>query len=156
MSYFQKIMLVNFLISILFLVDRLTKWFAFQISDIGLFLISQKFCGLKLYKNFNLVFNIKIYPPFFYFLVCVIILILLLFLIKNYRKRNFFLIFSFSLVLIGAISNLIDRVMWGYVVDFLFFFDYSIFNLSDVYIVTGIGLIFIYELRHSKKVVKEV
>jgi len=51
------------------------------------------------------------------------------------------------LILIGGISNLIDRIQYGSVVDFVQIFvgDYrlSVFNLADVYIV--VGLVFILQ-----------
>ena len=39
----------------------------------------------------------------------------------------------------GAIGNLIDRVTTGYVVDFLDFRIWPVFNTADVAIVTGVG-----------------
>ncbi len=150
MSFFRKIMLINFLVSILFLADRLTKWLAEKIPAGGVFLFSEKFVGLKFYKNFNLIFNIALPGWVMYGLIFIILASLLWLLVKNYRKKNAFLIFSLSLIVIGAISNLIDRLYFGFVVDFLSFFDYSIFNLSDVYIVGGVGLILIWELADKK------
>lgn len=145
MSYFRKTMLINFLISILFLVDRLTKWLAFKISEGGIFLWSKKFVGLHLYKNFNLIFNIILPERLMYGLVSIILVLLLWFLVKNYALKNIFLIFSLSLIVAGAISNLTDRLYFGFVVDFISFVDYSFFNLADVYIISGVGLIFISE-----------
>jgi len=55
-----------------------------------------------------------------------------------------------SLIIVGAVSNLIDRLYFGFVVDFISFFDYSIFNLSDAHIVCGVGLILIWELKNKK------
>ncbi|MFA5129014.1 MAG: signal peptidase II [Patescibacteria group bacterium] len=145
MSYFRKTMLINFLISILFLVDRLTKWLAFKISEGGIFLWSKKFVGLHLYKNFNLIFNITLPEWAMYGLISIILAVLIFLLVKNYILKNIFLIFSLSLIIAGAMSNLFDRLYFGFVVDFINFFDYSFFNLSDVYIISGVGLIFISE-----------
>ncbi len=151
MLFIRKIMLINFLISILFLVDRLTKGLAFKIPEGGLFLFSEKFIGLRLYKNFNLIFNIVLPEWLMYLLIGAILIVLIWFLVKNYLCKNIFLIFSLSLIISGAISNLLDRLFWGYVVDFLSLFNYSIFNLSDVYIVCGVGLVFILEFILKKK-----
>jgi signal peptidase II len=154
MSFIRKIMLINFLISILFLADRLTKWFSFKIPSEGVFLFSEKFIGLRLYKNFNLIFNITLPEWAMYGLIGIILAVLILLLVKNYILKNIFLIFSLSLIIAGAVSNLFDRIIFGYIVDFLSFFNYSVFNLSDVYIVSGVGLIFISEfiLKREKGV----
>ncbi|MFA5413246.1 MAG: signal peptidase II [Patescibacteria group bacterium] len=145
MPFFRKIMLINFLVSILFFLDRLTKWFALKIPEGGVFLFSKKFIGFNLYKNFNLIFNIVLPEWLMYSLIVLILAALVWLLFKNYARQNIFLIFSLSLIVAGAMSNLLDRLYFGFVVDFLSFFDYSIFNLSDVYIFSGVGLIFIAE-----------
>lgn len=147
MTYAKKTALINFLIGVLFLVDRLTKWLAARIPEGGVFLFSEKFAGLRLYQNFNLIFNIGLPPVLMYGLIAVILAVLFWFLIKSYSESNFFFIFFLSLIIIGAVSNLFDRIYFGSVIDFISFFDYSIFNLSDVYIVSGVGLILIWELR---------
>jgi len=41
----------------------------------------------------------------------------------------------------GAVGNLLDRVRLGYVVDFLNFYMWPIFNVADMTIVIGVGLI---------------
>jgi len=156
MIYFKKIMLINFLISILFLVDRLTKWLALKIPEGGIFFISKKIIGLSLYKNQNIVFNLEIHQTLLYIFIFVILAILIWFLIRNYQNKNIFFIFSISLIIVGALSNLIDRLFFGYVIDFLSFFNYSIFNLSDVYIVVGVGFIFAWEFWSSRKAVKAI
>ncbi len=47
------------------------------------------------------------------------------------------------LILAGAIGNIIDRVFRGYVVDFFefTFFDWPVFNVADIYVVTGVILL---------------
>lgn len=44
------------------------------------------------------------------------------------------------LLLSGAIGNMIDRILHGYVVDFLYFnlIDFPIFNIADCYVVIGV------------------
>ncbi|MBI5071948.1 signal peptidase II [Candidatus Falkowbacteria bacterium] len=151
LTFAKKMMLINFLISILFLADRLAKWCALGISEGGVFLFSEKFVGLRFYKNFNLIFNIALPEILMYGLISIILAVLAWLLIKNYRQKNIFLIFSFSLIIAGAVSNLIDRLYFGFVIDFISFFDYSVFNLSDVYIIGGVGLIFIREFFLKNK-----
>lgn len=52
------------------------------------------------------------------------------------------------LILSGAIGNLIDRIAYGYVIDFLYFrlIDFPIFNFADCCVVVGAGLLFIFVL----------
>ncbi len=55
------------------------------------------------------------------------------------------------LILAGAISNLIDRIIYGSVIDYLLLnkFPYS-FNIADSSILTGVGLIIIKLMKDSK------
>ena len=48
-------------------------------------------------------------------------------------------LFSVSLIAGGALGNLIDRLFWGFVVDFLelLFIDFYIFNVADAAVVAG-------------------
>ena len=60
---------------------------------------------------------------------------------------------AYSLVLGGAIGNFINRLFYGYVIDFIdikiFGYDYPIFNLADVFIVIGVILLIIYSWRNG-------
>jgi signal peptidase II len=49
----------------------------------------------------------------------------------------------------GALSNLLDRLRLGYVIDFLDFRVWPVFNLADVAIVVGTGLILLRLLRRA-------
>lgn len=79
-----------------------------------------------------------------------------LFVIYVLPKANstFFKI-SLSLVLAGAVGNLIDRVRLGYVVDYLSFdifgYDFPVFNLADMCIVIGCILMMIFVLFIHKE-----
>lgn len=58
-------------------------------------------------------------------------------------------IISASLLLGGVVGNLIDRIIYGYVIDFLDFkfwgYDFPVFNMADIFIVSG-ALLIIFEL----------
>jgi len=48
-----------------------------------------------------------------------------------------------ALALGGAFGNLVDRIRLGYVIDFLDFQVWPVFNLADIAIVAGVGLVII-------------
>ncbi|HSB05343.1 MAG TPA: signal peptidase II [Thermodesulfobacteriota bacterium] len=68
----------------------------------------------------------------------------ILFLVRRMKEDEKILTLSFSLVLAGAIGNLIDRLRYGEVIDFLEFylssFFWPAFNIADSAICIGIGL----------------
>ena len=65
---------------------------------------------------------------------------------KKHRPESVLLLTSCSLILSGAIGNLIDRVQFGYVRDFIDvqFIDFYTFNVADCGIVIGAALLIIY------------
>lgn len=68
----------------------------------------------------------------------------ILYFFMKIKEREKSLLFSLSLVLSGAIGNLIDRFFYGEVVDFLdfhlFSYHWPAFNIADSAITIGIGL----------------
>lgn len=61
---------------------------------------------------------------------------------------------SYGLLLGGIFGNLIDRVLRGYVTDFLEFtllgYHFPVFNLADIWIVSGVALIIIQIWKGDK------
>jgi len=79
----------------------------------------------------------------------------ILFLFIKAKESEKTLSLSFSLVLSGAIGNLIDRLRYGEVVDFLDFclssYHWPAFNVADSAICIGIGLMVLELLIRDKK-----
>jgi signal peptidase II len=57
---------------------------------------------------------------------------------------------GFALIIGGAVGNLIDRTVHGHVIDFVLFhtpvWSFAIFNLADVFITVGAGMVVLEEL----------
>jgi signal peptidase II len=77
--------------------------------------------------------------------IAIVISALLLFWLRKLPANNWILCGAYSLVLAGAIGNLVDRLMHGYVIDFIHFYyenwHYPAFNIADMAIVGGAGLL---------------
>lgn len=58
---------------------------------------------------------------------------------------------SLAMIAGGGIANLIDRVFLGYVVDYLDFRVFPIFNLADICVCVGCGLLILYMLLFDGK-----
>lgn len=83
-----------------------------------------------------------------FLLVSAAAIILLPILLYKYRKVHFLFGFSLSLIIGGAIGNMIDRLFAenGGVTDFIefAFIDFPIFNVADICVCVGAVLMFIY------------
>ncbi len=51
----------------------------------------------------------------------------------------------------GAIGNVIDRIIFHEVTDFLAFWSFPIFNVADVLVSVGVGLLLLQEIKSMKK-----
>lgn len=90
---------------------------------------------------------------FFLGLAVIISIALIVMLFKNsatLKLQNS----AYALIIGGAIGNAIDRAYHGYVVDFLHFYwgiyHYPIFNIADVAIVCGAGLLILETVLDGK------
>ena len=67
-------------------------------------------------------------------------------------------LFSFALILVlsGALGNIMDFFLYGYVVDMFHFvlwgYDYPIFNVADSLVCVGVALLFISSFKQSKRI----
>lgn len=68
--------------------------------------------------------------------------IIYIYFIKNKDLNNFEIV-AYALLLSGIIGNLIDRILYGYVIDFIdvTVFDFAIFNFADSFIVISVILL---------------
>lgn len=56
---------------------------------------------------------------------------------------------AYSLLLAGGLGNLSDRLLRGYVVDFVYLHYWPVFNMADVFLVIGAGLLLLLSRRAS-------
>lgn len=87
-------------------------------------------------------------------------LLIVVLLVRGYFKHPLGQL-ALALVLAGAVGNLIDRALLGYVVDMfsLQFMHFAIFNIADIGVVLGGVLLFVYLLffwRGGEKPTAEV
>lgn len=76
----------------------------------------------------------------------VMIIAALVYMIIMRKKGHPVMMTSVALIAGGGIGNLIDRIAVGYVVDYLDFRVFPIFNLADIAVCVGCGLLIIYVL----------
>ena len=80
------------------------------------------------------------------FLVCTLLILILIVFFYNRLpagKRFFMMRLVAVFLAAGAVGNLIDRMRYSYVVDFLYFklIDFPVFNVADCYVTVGAVLL---------------
>lgn len=140
MKYGSKIKFLIFLNFSLIILDRFSKWFILNFPD----LYQDGLIELKLFKNPNLYF-ISLNSILLYFLIGTAFLLFFFLFFKNWQKKDFLLMTGFSLIIFGGLSNFLDRIIFGYVIDWLrvFFLPISIFNIADIMIIGGIIILIV-------------
>lgn len=121
-----------FTILSLFIFDRFTKVYILKNP-------SPNFWGgfFESHINTGVAFSLPISYLILYPLL-IIILTLLFYLWKKDFNRRSILIWPWALIIIGAISNFMDRIRYGGVIDFINIPYFTVLNLSDIYISIGI------------------
>lgn len=135
----KKISLVSLVV---FLIDRITK---ILITNNFTLNVKNKIIKKVFYitnsHNDGAAFSLFSGNPMFLILVTTIVLILIYKHIQNSHGMKMFTIISYGLLLGGIVGNLVDRVLYGYVIDFIdlviFKYDFAIFNVADMAICAG-------------------
>jgi len=98
---------------------------------------------LDFVRNYGAAFNIFSGSRIFLSLISIIFSILLIYLIIRKNKLHSYDLYAYSFILGGTIGNGIDRILKGYVVDFinLNIINFPVFNIADISI--NIGFIFL-------------
>ena len=143
---------IIFLVSIIvFIVDIISKILVsnFMLEDQSIKIINN-FLYFTYAKNTGIAFSFLEGNMLFIISMTLIIVVLLIKYVYN-KKLDLKEKISYGLVLGGAIGNLFDRIIYGYVIDFIdvyiFGYDYPIFNVADSCVVVGIILILLLSFK---------
>ncbi len=138
----QRFVFANAVVVALFIVDRtLKRWFNQNPSEIigSDFFYNQ--LQFRFAKNFGVAFGINLGQTITSMVVVGAILLVMWMLVSEYRQRHTLTVWGLTFILIGAISNLFDRLLFGYVVDYIDVPWFTVFNIADVMITGGVLLL---------------
>ena len=143
---------IYFITLILFLIDFATKKIIVQKMDLlKSFEIIPNFFYITYVQNNGAAWSILKGNTILLSIVSLVAFIAVGNYMKKVRNLNIKSIIAFAFVLSGILGNFVDRVCYGYVVDFLDFklfgYDYPVFNLADIMIVVGIVMLIVLMVR---------
>ncbi len=125
------------LLTTLFFTDRLIKYF---VLNSGKYTLNKGF-ALGTFDNLNE--YIAVIFPF-----CIIFVIAFLGL-KQRKKLGVFSKLAMLSIILGSGSNLLDRIMYNGVIDYIALLWLPVFNIADVMIV--VGLLYLLIIEYGKK-----
>ena len=130
--------------------DQLLKqWISHHLS-VGETILSNPVIDLTYLKNTGAAWSIFSGKKWLLIIIALVAIVILTYLIiKNHRHP--LLATGLSLALSGAIGNVIDRILYGYVIDMfqLEFISFPIFNIADIALCLGVFMILIYLIRED-------
>lgn len=139
---------LGFLMGILIIIaDQSTKYLSVvYLMDKRPVVLIENLLELHFVRNYGAAFGILQNQRVFFITITSLVLIgMSIYMIRNRNKLTEIANLAMGFLLGGALGNLIDRIRLGYVVDFikvdLRIYDFPVFNIADIFIVLGTGLL---------------
>lgn len=152
----KRIMLFSMIIFIIDQVVKLIVGFSLELNtSITVF---NNFFYISNVHNYGAAFSILYGNRVFLVIVSIITLVLVYYFLLKNKKFSWFNIIFYSLLIGGILGNLFDRIIYGYVVDYLDFYifgyNFPIFNVADMCIVVAVILAMIDIIRSENDEVR--
>ena len=116
------------------------------------------FLNFQLIWNDGIAFGLLSFDNNFYYnfiTVMIIVVIIVLLLIMNTQETHSYF---YAMIIGGALGNLIDRIRYSSVPDFIDFhisnFHWFVFNIADIFVSLGVFCLIIAEIFFNKEKVK--
>ena len=140
-----------FLSIFIVLIDQYTKYLMIYNKKLFInkdFLLSK----LDLVKNYGAAFNILSGNRLFLSIISIIFSLILIYLIIRKKSSNKIDYLSYSFILGGTIGNGIDRILKGFVIDFinLNIINFPVFNIADISINIGFILLLFNIFKNNR------
>jgi signal peptidase II len=154
-----KLMRWLFLSLVVIVLDQLTKFWIAGAFHYGESLALLPFFNLVHAHNTGAAFSFLAgeagWQRFFFIGIALAASVLIVYLLRKHAAERWFCL-ALSLILGGALGNVIDRVRFGYVIDFLDFYyagwHFPAFNVADSAITLGAALLILDSLRNREGV----
>jgi signal peptidase II len=139
--------------------DQLTKLYIARTLPLHTMIrVIENFFTITYLRNKGAAFGMLATSPWrlpFFILVSTVAVVVIFTVIKKLRDDQKLAALSLSLVLAGALGNLIDRISYGEVIDFIFVHWYEhywpAFNVADSAICVGVFLLSLDMIREERR-----
>ena len=138
--------------------DLISKQIIYYSIDLNSFLTITSFLDVAHIRNFGISFGFfsGMVSPWIFILVGIIVTGFIFYMLI--KSTNHMEKWGLTVIIAGALSNIADRALNGYVTDFIYLhyqdFYWPAFNFADIYISVGICVIVLHLLRDLNKRIK--
>lgn len=139
---------------IFFVVDQIIKIFLSSKMIVNQsFILIKNFLSITLVHNKGAAFSILTGSRFLLIIIALLVLAVLVIYIKKQDVIDYIDAFAYSLLIGGTLGNLMDRIVHGYVIDYISLgfgeFYFPIFNFADICIVGAVIIMLIKMVKES-------
>ena len=130
--------------------DQLTKWLAvIYLSGEPSFPLWEDVFHLTFVKNEGAAFGMLSDHRWVFMIFSTVAIIALAVYLFRFPPKSRFVQITLAMIIGGGIGNMIDRVLLGYVIDFLDFtlINFAVFNVADSFVTVGAFLLIGYLIR---------
>ena len=146
MQFHRSVILKKTIIFLLLVLsDLLSKYFVFNYIDLYKFIKITGFLEITHIHNFGVSFGLfsETIPSLALILISIMVVLFMIYLLLG--SKDVLENWGLFIIICGAIANIIDRSINGYVIDFIYFhinqFYWPAFNFADIYISIGIIMV---------------
>lgn len=158
MKHTKKHISCSIMIILIVAFDQITKYFAsLKLADGSVAKFIPGVVQFKYAENTGMAFSMLSGARWVFIALTVVVCVGVFYYLFSNRCKSLWLYWSFGVILSGGIGNLIDRIRFGYVVDFIepTFVNFAIFNIADCAVTCGAVVLVGYLLYDAFKDVKK-
>lgn len=158
MKHTKKHISCSIMIILIVALDQITKYFAsLKLADGSVAKFIPGVVQFKYAENTGMAFSMLSGARWVFIALTVVVCVGVFYYLFSNRCKSLWLYWSLGVILSGGIGNLIDRIRFGYVVDFIepTFVNFAIFNIADCAVTCGAVVLVGYLLYDAFKDVKK-
>lgn len=158
MKHFKKHLSCSVMIVLIVAFDQITKYLASTKLSSGL--VKGFIPGVVQFRyaeNTGMAFSMFSGARWIFVCLTLVVCFVVLYFLFSNKCKSLWLYWSLGVVISGGIGNLIDRALYGFVIDFIepTFMNFAIFNIADCAVTCGsvvlIGYLVLDMLLDAKK-----
>lgn len=142
------------LIAAILLVDQFSKFLILKYLGLNAtYVVIKGIFSITPTLNTGGGFGILPDQTFLFILISIITIIFIIYTLLSRKLKGKIFVYSISMILAGALGNLVDRLRLGAVIDFIDFKVWPVFNIADSSITIGV-IILAWQLLKSRHCVR--
>jgi len=144
--------------AIIILIDQISKYAISNYMQQGESIqVIGNVLRLTYIKNPGMAFGIQVGSKLFFTIFSSIACVVISIYLFRIKSENFWARFALASILGGAIGNLIDRIVYGEVIDFIHFriIRWPIFNVADIAVTIGMIILIAFVIFDKKQLESE-